>query len=343
MDLVTLTIDGQKVTGPKGKSVLEAALDAGIYIPNLCHDPDLKPFGACRLCVVEIEGMRGLPASCTVTATDGLTVRTDGPKVHQVQKVAVELLLADHPMECLTCAASGNCGLLRVASHVGIDHIRLKKTQRDYPIDDSNPFFYRDLAKCVLCARCVRACQEVVGVGAIDFAHRGYQRKVATFGDRPLAESRCESCGECVVRCPVGALVPKRRAKPSREVKTVCAYCGVGCGMYLGVRGNTVVSVRGDRQSPVNHGLLCVKGRFGNDFINHPDRLTTPLVRKDGELRPATWDEALDVVASRLKEYPGDASAAIASAKAPNEDNYVIQKFARAVMGTNNVDHCARL
>ncbi|MFH1141492.1 MAG: formate dehydrogenase subunit alpha, partial [Chloroflexota bacterium] len=343
MDQIALTIDGQKVMTGKGTSVLEAALGTGIYIPHLCHDPDLKPYGACRLCVVEIEGMRGLPTACTMAATEGLVVRTDTSRVNQVRRVTVELLLADHPMECLTCPASASCGLLRVASYLGIDHIRFKKSEKAIPIDDSNPFFYRDLAKCVLCARCVRACQEIEGVGAIDFAFRGYLRKVATFGDKPLAESRCESCGECLVRCPVGALAPKRRDQPAREVKTLCPYCGVGCGIYLGVRGNTVVSARGDPDNPVNRGVLCVKGRFGHDFINHPDRLTTPLVRRNRELVPASWEEALDLVARRFAPYRGDQFALAASAKCTNEENYLFQKFARAVMGTNNVDHCARL
>ncbi len=343
MEQVTLTIDGRKVTAQKGTPVLQIALGAGIYIPHLCYDPDLKPYGACRLCVVEIEQVRGMPTACTVPAAEGMVVHTDSPAINQVRRVTTELLMADHPLDCLTCPSNASCGLLRVASYLGIDRIRFKKSTRDLPVDDSNPFFYRDLSKCVLCGRCIRACQEIEGVGAIDFSFRGYQRKVSTFGDKPLAESRCESCGECLVRCPVGALALKRRAQPAREVKTLCPYCGVGCGLYLGVRGNTVVSVRGDRDNPVNRGNLCVKGRFGHDFINHPDRLTTPLVRRNGELEPASWEEALDLVARRLAPYRGDRFALIASAKCTNEENYLFQKFARAVMHTNNVDHCARL
>jgi len=199
----------------------------------------------------------------------------------------------------------------------------------------------------VLCGICVRTCAELQEIHAIDFGFRGFDTTISVFGGGPIAESRCEACGECVVRCPVGALVPKPHRKPSREVRTICPYCGVGCGIHIGVRGGEVVSSRGEKDNPVNHGGLCVKGRFGLDFVNHPDRLTTPLVRKNGNLEGVTWDEALDLVAKNLSDtraaHGPEAVSVFTSAKCTNEDNYLLQKFARAVIGTNNVDHCARL
>jgi len=209
--------------------------------------------------------------------------------------------------------------------------------------DDSNPFFVLDHNKCVMCGICIRTCDEIQGVNALDYGFRGFNTVVSTFGDKPIKDSVCESCGECVVRCPVGALSLKEKRIPTREIKTVCVYCGVGCNIYLGVRGNTIVSSRGDRESIVNKGRLCVKGRFGYSFVNHPERLTKPLIKKEGVFVESTWDEALDLIATKFAAAKGDRFAALTSAKIPNEDNYVIQKFTRAVMGTNNIDHCARL
>jgi formate dehydrogenase alpha subunit len=363
LDTITLTIDGKKVEVPKGTTVLEAAQSAGVYIPTLCYDPDLKPYGACRFCVVEIEGMRGLPTSCTTPATDGMVVHTETPMVNQSRRISMELIMANHHGDCLTCSKNQNCEVQKIALYLGIEqeHFdRMRKSKELLPIDDSHPAFTRDLNKCILCAKCVRACHEITGVGAIDLAFRGNSAKVSTFGDKPMIKSICESCGECVERCPTGALMPTRAKQATSEVKTICPYCGVGCSLYLGIRGNEIVSVRGDSESPVNKGGLCVKGRFGFDFINHADRLTKPLIRKEGWskdvevngnfkdiFREATWEEALDLVAdnfSRIKaEHGPDSLAVLSSAKFTNEENYLVQKFARAVLGTNNVDHCARL
>ncbi|MBA7487055.1 putative formate dehydrogenase [subsurface metagenome] len=343
MEKITLTINGQEVEARKGMTVLEAAEAAGIYIPTLCSDPDLEPYGACRLCVVEIERMRGLPTACTTQATDGMVVHTETPAVNQVRCFAAELLIADHPSDCLTCPQNQRCELQKVAAYLGITHQPFGKTTRVLPVDTSNPFFDRDLNYCILCSKCVRVCDEILGVGAIDLIFRGYSSKVATFDDGPIINSNCVSCGECVVHCPVGALIPKGAMQPTREVETTCPYCGVGCQIYLGVRNNQVISVRGKREGTVNKGSLCVKGRFGiPEFVHHPDRLTVPLIKRDGKFTEATWDEALDLVASKLGNYK-DQIAVISSAKCTNEENYVIQKFARAVLTTNNVDHCARL
>lgn len=362
-EIINLTIDGKSVETPRGSTVLEASLANDIYIPTLCYDPDLKPYGACRLCVVEVEGMKGLPTSCTTEAKEGMVVHTDTDKVNQSRRSTMELIMANHNGNCLTCPKNQDCELLKIARYLGMDeeHFnRLRKRTEVQPIDDSHPAFTRDPNKCILCAKCVRACHEIAGVGAIDLAFRGDNARVSTFGDKSILESICESCGECVARCPTGALVPKYKKQAASEVRTVCPYCGVGCSIYLGTRGNEIVSVRGDDESPVNKGGLCVKGRFGFDFVNHPDRLTKPLIRNEGKgkdievngnfrevFREASWEEALDLVARKLsgikEEYGADSIGVLSSAKFTNEENYVVQKFARAVLGTNNVDHCARL
>jgi formate dehydrogenase alpha subunit len=295
--------------------------------------------------MVEIQG-RGLTLACRTPVEEGLVVRTESPEINKLRRVAAELLIINHHADCLACAKSNRCELQRIAAYVGVDSDRLarwRRPEKTLPVDRSNPFFDYDPNQCVLCGICVRTCDEIVGVNALDFAFRGFSTTVATFANQSWVESRCVSCGECVVRCPVGALLPKTFAQPAREVKTICPYCGVGCGMFLGVRGNRIVSVRGETSNPVNQGRLCVKGRFGYEFVNHPERLTSPLVKKNGDFVKAGWDEALDLVARRLAPHKGDSFAAMASAKCTNEENYVFQKFVRQVMGTNNVDHCARL
>jgi formate dehydrogenase major subunit len=340
-----LTIDGQEVYADEGVSILDAALDNDIYIPNLCHHPDLKPVGACRLCGVEIDG-GSMTMSCMTPVREGIDVKTDSPEIYQSRKIAMELLIADHHMDCLACAAANDCGLLIISAHLGIqpDSLeRLRPTTKGLPVDSSNPFFLFDPNKCVVCGICVRTCDEVAGLGALGFINRGYKTVIGTFGNKPFVESICESCGECVVRCPVGALSPKRPQLAAREVRTICVYCGVGCGIHLGVTGDRVVSVRGDRERLTNNGNLCVKGRYGFNFVNHPDRLTTPLIKKEGEFVESTWDDALELVARKFSGSKGDKFAALASAKCTNEENYLIQKFTRVVMGTNNIDHCARL
>ena len=342
-----LTIDGVQVRVLPRTTVLEAARKAGVYIPTLCYDDDLEPYGACRLCVVEIENMRGLPTACTTLATDGMVVRTETPAVEQSRRATIELIMANHLGECLSCAQNQSCELQTVARYVGVDeeHFkRLRKSTRVVPMDDSNPAYVRDMNKCILCARCVRACHEVTGIDAIDLAFRGNAATVSGFGDKPILLSRCETCGECVSRCPTGALVYRDARQAAREVKTTCPYCAVGCQMYLGVRGNEIVRVRGDKDGPANEGHLCVKGRFGiGGFVNHPSRVKTPLIKRNGVFEEASWDEALDLIADRFKAYAPEEIGVVSSARATNEDNYVMQKFGRVALRTNNVDHCARL
>lgn len=344
MDKIKLTIDGKAVEVAKGATVLEAAQAAGLYIPTLCYDPDLEPYGGCGLCVIEIENMRGLPNACTTPVTEGMIVHTESPLINEVRRTIIDLLIAEHPMDCLTCVKNQRCELQKAAGYLGITERRFPRTTQSLSVDNSNPFFKLDRNYCILCARCVRTCDEITMVNAIEIVSRGYPSYISPFGNKPLMESICQSCGECVVRCPVAALVPKDYTPPVREVKTTCPYCGVGCGMNLGIREGRIVSVRGDRENPASKGRLCVKGRFGvMDFISHPDRLRTPLIKKDGKFVEASWDEVLDLVAKRFGSYQGDEIAIISSAKSTNEDNYIMQKFVRAVLGTNNVDHCARL
>ena len=348
MKTVSLRIDGKTVTAPEGTSVLEAALANGIYIPTLCYDRRLDPYGGCRMCIVEIEGMRGLPTSCTTRAAEGMVVGTDTEKVHTVRRTVCEMLISDHPGDCLSCASNQNCGLQKVANYLGVTQKRLPDMGRAALRDESNEFYTRDLARCILCGLCVRVCHEIRGVGAIELAGRGFESRVAAPGDRLIGDSNCESCGECVDICPVGALSAKTESlPPTSEVKTVCPYCGCGCGLVLGLRGGRVVRVRGDAENCVNRGSLCVKGRFGLEFVGSPDRLTKPLIRRDGKLEEASWDEALDLAARKFREikeaHGSDAIAGFASAKCTNEENYLFQKLMRAAIGTHNVDHCARL
>jgi len=367
MEKIAIKIDDKDILAQKGTTVLEVALANKIYIPHLCYHPDLSPAGSCRLCLVEIKGGK-LVTSCRTPVSEGMVIQTKSPEVDRVRRPIVEMLIANHHMDCRNCSKKGRCELQRVRAYMRIDKKsigRLRLPKEELPPDVSNPFFERDSNKCVLCGICVRTCQEIQRVNAIDFAGRGYTTKIATFGDKPIAQSRCVSCGECVVRCPVGALVPKNLQRPKHEIKTLCPYCGVGCGIFLGIRDNTVVNVRGDVESPVNKGLLCVKGRFGYKFINSPDRLKNPLIRiapktqsgvgsqesgvselqtpNSKLFREASWDEALELIANKLKNYKGEDFALITSTKCTNEDNYIAQKFARVVMGSNNIDSSVRL
>jgi len=362
VNALSLTIDGQETGVAEGATVLDAIRAAGIYIPTLCHHPDLHPYGACRLCLVEIEGTRGLTSSCTTPAQPDMVVRTETEPLQRVRRMLIALAIADHREECLVCSKSDECELLRIARYLGVERTSVERLRHDRPAprpDDSNPAFTYDPAKCVLCGICVRTCHELQGIGAIDFAFRSANTRIVPFGGKPLSESTCQTCGECVERCPTGALAPKQAALPQREVRTVCPYCGVGCSIMVGVRGQKIVRVRGAREDAVNEGMLCVKGRYGFDFVQHPDRLTMPLVRREGvpkdaalaepraAFREATWGEALDRVAEgllRVREDSGAGSVGfLSSAKCTNEDNYLLQKLARAALGTNNVDHCARL
>jgi predicted molibdopterin-dependent oxidoreductase YjgC len=342
---VTLSIDGQILQAPAGSTILEAARAAGIRIPTLCYDPDLTPYGGCRLCIVKVEGMRGLPTSCTTIVAEGMKVVTEDEEILETRRTVLRLLMADHPNNCLNCNQNLDCEIQQLATDLGVREHGLVPIQRQATLDVSNPLFVRDMSRCVLCARCVRTCQEIVGLGAIDLVGRGHDSEPVPFMGGEIRASTCESCGECVAHCPTGALSFRNQPLTADlEVKTICPFCGVGCGLVLSVRRGEVIASRGDRDNPVNKGVLCVKGRFGStEYINHPDRLTKPLVRKNGVLEETSWDEALDLVAERFKATKPREFGALSSAKVANEDNYLLQKLARVVVRSNNIDHCARL
>ena len=348
---VTLTIDGIQVTVPKGNTVLEAAQTAGIFIPTFCHDPELSKPGACRICVVEIPGMRNLPASCVTEAADGMVVHTASPAVIEARKMILELLLENHPNDCLTCGKSGDCKLQDYAYYYGVRFGTFGGERHHYPIEEDNPFIVRDMNKCILCGKCIRMCAEIQGENIIDFANRGFDTKVATAMDVPYSQSECVLCGNCLSVCPTGALqekamIGKGRRWEIQKVTTTCPYCGVGCQFDLNVLDGKVIGVT-SADGEVNGKALCVKGRFGYGFINHPDRLKTPLIKKDGQFVEATWDEAIALVAEKLSAaktaFGPDALAVLSSARCTNEENYLMNKLTRAVFGTNNIDHCARL
>ena len=293
---------------------------------------------------MEIEGYRDPVTSCTEPVKEGMVVLTKTPRVDKLRRTAAELIIANHDTSA-ECCKHKHCELQRIAVNlrVKLKPKRLRAMYPSVPIDDSNPFFLRDMNKCILCGKCVWVCNEQQGVGAIDFIRRGFDTVVAPLGNVPIIQSDCNSSGECVAVCPVGALVLKDFQWPTEEVKSVCPYCSVGCGVSLGVRDGQITMVNGDYDSPVNKGKLCVMGRFGWGFVHHPDRLTSPLVKKDTGLVESGWDEALDLVTSRLSQYTGDQIGVVGSSRITNEASYLLQKLARAALGTNNVDHFSQL
>ena len=350
MEEISLSLNGLQVAGKPGTTILKLAEQNGISIPTLCNDPNLNPAGACRVCLVENEANGALLASCVTPIAPGMVINTESPKAIEARRTVVELLLASHPEACIICDEGNRCHLRKIAADLGIAEVRFSPMRHYYPIEDTNPFIERDLTKCILCGKCIRGCQELQEVGAIDYAYRGFDSIPATSLEVPLEQSPCIFCGLCVSLCPTGALSAKMRKDKGREtrhVRTICPYCGCGCGIYLDIRDQEVIGVSADGDNAVNNICLCVKGSFGYDFINHKDRLTKPLVRRNGNLEETSWDEALDLVASKLQQTGeksgADSIACLSSAKVTNEENYLMQKFVRAVVGTNNIDHCARL
>ena len=353
-NLITLKVDGKEIRSSEGKTIMQAARESDLSIPSLCDSPELKGFGSCRMCVVEVEGRRGTAASCTTLAEDGMVVNTRSEQLWKLRRGIVELYVSEHPLDCLTCSANGNCQLQDVASEVGLREVRYDNepanTKRG--IDSSNPFFFFDSSKCIVCSRCIRACDDLQVTHALSIDGRGFDSRIIAGADEAFKESDCVSCGACVNECPVGALEEKQlraAGNPDKTVRTTCGFCGVGCQFDAGVKGNQLVTMKPAADSPVNNGHSCVKGRFASAYVNHKERLTMPMIREsiDDEFREATWEETYTFIVDRWKrildESGPDAIGTITSSRSTNELNYLGSKLMRAVVGTNNVDNCARV
>jgi formate dehydrogenase major subunit len=352
---VTLTIDGHEVTVPEGTSIMRAAMDAGIKVPKLCATDSLNAFGSCRLCLVEIEGRAGTPASCTTLVAPGLKVHTASDNIRQLRRGVMELYISDHPLDCLTCAANGNCELQDAAGEVGLRDVRYGyagANHLDAPTDVSNPYFQFEASKCIVCSRCVRACEEVQGTFALTIQGRGFASKVAAGMDEPFLTSECVSCGACVQACPTATLMEKTvvdLGQPEHSVVTTCAYCGVGCSFKAEMRGDIVVNMVPYKDGKANHGHSCVKGRFAWGYATHRERILKPMVRAKttDPWHEVSWDEAIGHVASEFKriqaQHGRGAVGVITSSRCTNEETYLVQKLARAGFGNNNTDTCARV
>jgi formate dehydrogenase major subunit len=352
---VTLTIDGIKVTVPAGTSVMRAAAEAGVTVPKLCATDSLEAFGSCRLCLVEIEGRRGTPASCTTPAEEGMKVTTQNGKLAKLRRGVMELYISDHPLDCLTCSANGDCELQDMAGAVGLREVRYGYEGENHlkaPKDTSNPYFTFEASKCIVCSRCVRACEEIQGTFALTISGRGFESKVSAGQLESFMESECVSCGACVQACPTATLMEKtviETGAPERSVVTTCAYCGVGCSFNAEMRGAEVVRMTPNKDGHANHGHSCVKGRFAWGYATHPDRITRPMIRKQitDPWKEVSWEEAISYAASEFKRIQGrygrDAVGAINSSRCTNEETYLVQKLVRAAFGNNNIDTCARV
>jgi predicted molibdopterin-dependent oxidoreductase YjgC len=333
VEAINLTIDGLEVGVEKGVTVLEAAQKVGIYIPFLCFHPELTGSGGCRVCVVEIDNK--VVPSCTTRAREGMVVRTNSPQAQEAQAAAVKEILASHNGNCLNCAKNGQCKLQEVASYARVYQEMVPTPFAE--VDKSNPYFVLDRSRCIACGICIRTCRQISGVDALEFKRIDNRRVVVPRQGGSLAESTCESCGECVARCPVGGLLPKELLKPSREVETVCPQCGIGCGIYLGTRGGKLVSARQNPNHKTSKGRLCVRGRFGWSAFNRFDRLKTPLIKKDGQFVEVGWEEALARVAEGFSQYKGGGAVVVYNPRITNEEIYLALKFARVVLETNNI------
>ncbi|WP_330111039.1 formate dehydrogenase subunit alpha [Methylophaga thalassica] len=353
--LVTVEIDGVEITVPEGTSVMRAASLANINIPKLCATDNLESFGSCRLCAVQIEGRRGYPASCTTTVDEGMKVTTQNSKLAKLRRNVMELYISDHPLDCLTCPANGNCELQDMAGDVGLREVRYGyqgENHLDSEKDNSNPYFSFDPSKCIVCSRCVRACEEVQGTFALTIDGRGFDSKVAAGQNEDFMDSECVSCGACVQACPTSTLMEKsiiEMGQPEHSVVTTCAYCGVGCSFKAEMKGDKVVRMVPYKGGDANHGHSCVKGRFAFGYATHKDRIKAPMIRNTitEPWQEVSWEEAINFAATRLKEiqakYGRESVGGITSSRCTNEESYLVQKLVRAAFGNNNTDTCARV
>ncbi|HNP64237.1 MAG TPA: formate dehydrogenase subunit alpha [Woeseiaceae bacterium] len=352
---VRVEIDGMPATVRAGTSILRAARESGIDVPKLCATDNLKAFGSCRMCVVEVEGRKGFPASCTTPVEDGMQIRTQTSALAKLRRNVMELYISDHPLDCLTCSANGDCELQDMAGAVGLREVRYGfdgENHLDVGVDASNPYFQFDGSKCIVCSRCVRACDEVQGTFALTIQGRGFKSKVSAGMDEGFLGSECVSCGACVQACPTATLMEKSivdHGQPDHKVITTCAYCGVGCSFQAEMKGDQVVRMTPYKDGEANHGHSCVKGRFAWGYTSHRDRVMKPMIREHttDPWREVSWDEAIQYSAQRFKEIQAKhgrkSIGGITSSRCTNEEVYVVQKFVRAAMGNNNVDTCARV
>jgi len=353
--LVTLSIDGREVTVPAGTSVMRAAALSDVKIPKLCATEQLEAFGSCRLCLVQIEGMKGYPASCTTPVSQGMKVTTQNGKLAELRRGVMELYISDHPLDCLTCPANGHCELQDMAGAVGLREVRYGYEGANHLAaekDTSNPYFTFDPSKCIVCSRCVRACDEQQGTFALTIQGRGFDSKVAASQDVPFMDSECVSCGACVQACPTATLSEKSlidKGQAEHSMITTCAYCGVGCSFRAEMQGEELVRMVPNKDGHANHGHSCVKGRFAIGYASHPDRITKPMIRAkiSDPWREVSWEEAVAYAAAELKriqvKYGVDSIGGITSSRCTNEETYLVQKLVRAGFGNNNVDTCARV
>jgi formate dehydrogenase major subunit len=352
---VTLDIDGVQITVPEGTSLMRAAAEAGVMVPKLCATDSLEPFGSCRLCLVEIEGRKGFPASCTTPAEAGMKVRTQSPRLQELRKGVMELYISDHPLDCLTCAANGNCELQDMAGVTGLRNVRYGYTGANHlsdAKDESNPYFTYDPSKCIVCNRCVRACEETQGTFALTISGRGFESRVAAGTSQSFMDSECVSCGACVQACPTATLMENTTieyGQAEHSVTTTCAYCGVGCGFKAEMKGEQVVRMVPWKDGAANEGHSCVKGRFAWGYATHKDRITKPMIRKSisEPWQEVSWEQAISHAASEFKriqaKHGRGAIGGIVSSRCTNEEGYLVQKLVRAAFGNNNVDTCARV
>jgi len=352
---VSLTIDGREITVPAGTSVMRAAIEAGIIVPKLCATDSLEGWGSCRLCLVEIEGRKGYPASCTTPVEAGMKVVTQSPNLAQLRRGVMELYISDHPLDCLTCPANGDCELQDMAGAVGLREVRYGYEGANHlkdVTDESNPYFAYDPSKCIVCNRCVRACEDIQGTFALTISGRGFESRVSPGQDQPFMQSECVSCGACVQACPTSTLQEKSIiafGQPDHTVVTTCAYCGVGCSLEAHVKGSQVIRMAPYKDGLANEGHACVKGRFAWGYATHRDRVTKPMIRDkiSDPWREVGWDEAIGYAARRLREiqteHGRDSIGGITSSRCTNEETYLVQKLVRAAFGNNNTDTCARV